>query len=240
MIEFNEISRVCLETGDAGAIYTGRNLTTRGTMIRYNHFHDIGRTIQPGQGFVDVMSVYLDDCACGTTIYGNIFERSGRAAMIGGGRDNTIENNVFIDCDPAVHVDGRGEGWMKAEFHDPNGTIMKGLKEVPYEEPPYSVRYPHLAGILKDEPGLPKYNHIIRNICVGPRWIDWLDGLNENKVDVRDNFTSGDPGFVDRAKGDFRLGPGSRALAVDFKPIPIHQIGLVKDEYRRQLGSGKR
>ncbi len=235
LIEFNEVFRVCLETGDAGAFYTGRNLTTRGTMIRYNHFHDIGRTVEPGRGFVDVMSVYLDDCACGTTIFGNVFERSGRAAMIGGGRDNTIENNLFIDCDPAVHVDGRGEGWMKAEFHDPNGTIMKELKEVPYQQPPYSARYPHLANILDDQPGLPKYNLIVRNICAGPRWIDWLDGLNETKVEVRDNVTSGDPGFVNRAGGDFRLRPDSRALALGFKPIPFDQIGLVKDKYRETV-----
>jgi hypothetical protein len=236
VFEFNDVFRVCLETGDAGAFYTGRNLTTRGTMIRHNHFHDIGPTLETKQGFVDVMSVYLDDCACGTTLYGNVFERAGRAAMIGGGRDNTIENNLFIDCNPAVHVDGRGEGWMKADFHDPNGTIMNGLKEVPFNQPPYSVRYPHLANILEDEPGLPKYNHILRNICAGPKWIDWLDGLNENKVDVRDNLTSGDPGFVDRSKGDFRLRRGSPALALGFKPIPFKEIGLIKDKYRKSFG----
>jgi hypothetical protein len=243
VFEYNDVSRVCLETGDAGAFYTGRNLTTRGTMIRFNHFHNIGRSIVTKQGFVDVMSVYLDDCACGTTIFGNIFERAGRAAMIGGGRDNTIENNLFVDCDPAVHVDGRGEGWMKAEFHDPKGTIMTGLKEVPYSKPPYSDRYPHLANILEDEPGLPKYNHILRNICAGPKWIDWLDGLNENKVEVRDNLTSGDPGFVDRANGDFRLRPGSPALKLGFKPLPFQAIGLIRDENRtsvaRQGGAGR-
>ena len=235
LIEYNDVYRVCLETGDAGAFYTGRNLTTRGTMIRYNHFHEITRTIKSKQGFVDVMSVYLDDCSCGTTVYGNIFERGGRAVMIGGGRDNTIENNLFIDCDPAVHVDGRGEGWMKADFYDPKGTIMTTLKQVPYDKPPYSVRYAHLANVLDDQPGLPKYNRILHNICSGPRWIESLDGLNESKIEVRDNLTAGDPGFVDRAKADFRLRSGSPALAIGFKPIPFNQIGLVKDEYRKSV-----
>jgi hypothetical protein len=235
LIEYNDVYRVCLETGDAGAFYTGRNLTTRGTKIRYNHFRDIARTIETKQGFVDVMSVYLDDCACGTTVYGNIFERGGRAVMIGGGRDNTIENNLFVDCDAAVHVDGRGEGWMKAEFHNPNGTIMTSLKEVPYKRPPYSVRYAHLADILDDEPGLPKYNRILRNICAGPRWIIWLDGLNESKVEVRGNLTASDPGFVNRKEADFRLRRSSPAFALGFKPIPINQIGLVEDEYRKSV-----
>ncbi len=235
LFEYNEVYQVCLETGDAGAFYTGRNLTTRGTMIRYNRFRDISRALEAKGGFVDVMSVYLDDCACGTTLFGNIFQRAGRAAMIGGGRDNIIENNIFVDCNPAIHVDGRGEGWMRAEFFAPEGTIMTGLKAVPYYRPPYSDRYPHLANVLEDQPGLPKYNQILRNICVGPKWIEWLDGLNESKVEVRDNITKGDPGFVDAARGDFRLKEGSPGLKLGFKPIPAERIGLVKDDYRRGL-----
>ena len=235
LIEYNDVYRVCRETGDAGAFYTGRNLTTRGTVIRYNYFHDISRTVDAKSGFVDVMSVYLDDCACGTTIYGNVFYRGGRAAMIGGGRDNTVENNVFVDCNPAIHVDGRGEGWMKAAFHATNDTIQTTLRAVPYRQPPYSSRYPHLANILEDEPGLPKYNRILRNICVGSKWIEWLDGLNETKVEVTDNLTAEDPGFIDRARADFRLGPDSPALKLGFKPIPFPQIGLVQDEYRRSV-----
>jgi hypothetical protein len=238
LFEYNEVYRVCLETGDAGAFYMGRNLTTRGTVIRYNHFRDIARALAGQKGFVDVMSVYLDDCACGTTIFGNIFERAGRAAMIGGGRDNTIENNIFVDCNPAIHVDGRGEGWMKKEFFDPTATIMTSLKAVPYRQPPYSTRYPHLADILEDQPGLPKYNRILRNICTGPKWIEWLDGLNENKVEVRDNMVNGDPQFKDAAKGDFRLREGSTAKKLGFKEILTSQIGLVKDDYRRSLPKG--
>jgi homoserine acetyltransferase len=235
VIEYNDVRRVCLETGDAGAFYTGRNLTTRGTIIRYNSFHDISRSVEAKAGFVDVMSVYLDDCACGTTVYGNVFYRGGRAVMIGGGRDNTVENNIFVDCNPAIHVDGRGEGWMKQAFHATNDTIQTTLRAVPYNQPPYSTRYPHLASILEDEPGLPKYNRILRNICVGTNWIDWLDGLNETKVEVTDNLTAGDPGFVDRAKADFRLRPDSPALKLGFKPLPLEQIGLLQDEYRRSI-----
>ena len=36
--------------------------------------------------------------------------RGSRAAMIGGGRDCTFENNIFVDCTPATHVDSRGGG----------------------------------------------------------------------------------------------------------------------------------
>ena len=227
VFEYNDVYRVCRETGDAGAFYTGRNLTTRGTIIRFNHFHDIARSLETKDGFVDVMSVYLDDCACGTTIFGNIFERAGRAAMIGGGRDNLIENNLFIDCNPAIHVDARGEGWMKANFDDPKDTIQTTLRAVPYNQPPYLTRYPHLANILQDRPGFPKYNRVIRNICVGPKWIEWQDGLNETTIEVQNNLTKGDPGFVDAAHGNYTLRLDSPALKLGFKPIPAQEIGLL-------------
>ncbi len=228
VFEYNEVYDVCRETGDAGAFYTGRNLTTRGTQIRYNYFHDIARSLNSSNSFVDVMSVYLDDCACGTTVEGNLFVRAGRAVMIGGGRDNVVENNVFIDCNPAVHVDARGEGWMKASFEDPKETIQTTLRAVPFDRPPYSTRYPHLADILQDRPGFPKYNRIEHNICVGPRWIEWQDGLSERDVAVRNNLTDGDPGFVDQKHGDYHLLPGSKAWDLGIKPLPLAKMGLLK------------
>ena len=36
--------------------------------------------------------------------------------MIGGGRDNRVVGNVFLDCHPAVHVDARGKGWASFWF----------------------------------------------------------------------------------------------------------------------------
>ncbi|NLH99619.1 MAG: hypothetical protein GX446_09035 [Chthonomonadales bacterium] len=226
IVELNDISRVCLQTGDAGAIYMGRNMTMRGNVIRWNYFHDITRTIGGGGGFVDVMSVYLDDCFCGTTIYGNVFVRGGRAAMIGGGRDNTIENNVFVDCTPAVHVDSRGIGWASFWFDGRDPFIMNGLKEVNHDQPPYSVRYPQLVNLLTDEPGRAKGNVIARNVAVGGKWIEMFDGLDEKTVRMEDNVIEGDPGFADIAALDLRLKPGSALSKIGFKPIPLQKIGL--------------
>ena len=43
-----------------------------------------------------------------------------------------------------------------------------------------------------------------------------------------------DPGFVDAAKGDFRLKPGAPLFdTVGFRPIPVDEIGLYKDEWLR-------
>ena len=42
LFESNDVHHVCLETGDAGAFYTGRDWTTQGTVLRYNYIHDLG------------------------------------------------------------------------------------------------------------------------------------------------------------------------------------------------------
>jgi len=172
-----------------------------------------------------VMAVYLDDCASGTTVYGNLFVRAGRAAMIGGGRDNTIENNLFVDCSPAVHVDARGMGWAKFWFDGRDPTLMDRLKAVGHDRPPYRTRYPALAGILSDDPARPKGNRIVRNICVGGKWIEWLDGMDERTVEVRDNLVGGDAGLVPGRNGRFTLRPDSPALRLGFRPIPVDRIG---------------
>ncbi|MBM3475750.1 MAG: right-handed parallel beta-helix repeat-containing protein, partial [Armatimonadetes bacterium] len=91
LIEFNEIHSVCLESNDAGAMYAGRNWVMRGTVVRHNYLHHINGF--EGRGCV---GVYLDDMWCGTEISGNVFYRVTNAAFIGGGRDVTIENNIFV------------------------------------------------------------------------------------------------------------------------------------------------
>lgn len=233
LIEFNEIHHVCTETGDAGAFYMGRDLTQRGTVIRYNYFHDLGKSLQ-AETFVDVMAVYLDDCTCGITIFGNLFVRAGRAAMIGGGRDNTVENNIFVDCEPSVHVDARGMGWASFWFDGRDSTLMDRLKAVPYQKPPWSERYPELVTILNDEPAVPKGNKIVRNVSVGGRWIDLYDNLTDKIVTIRDNITQGDAGVEVTPKG-VRLRKNSPAFRIGFQPIPVQKIGLYRDAYRRRL-----
>ncbi|NCO39363.1 MAG: hypothetical protein COZ06_21885 [Armatimonadetes bacterium CG_4_10_14_3_um_filter_66_18] len=222
VIEYNEIHSVCYESNDAGAIYTGRNWTMRGTVLRHNYLHHING--REGRGCV---GMYLDDQFSGTTMYGNLFSQVTRAAMIGGGRDCTIENNVFVDCVPATHVDARGLGWAASGF----GGLKASLAQTPYKQEPWASRYPQLVSILDDDPMAPKGNVIARNICVGGRWGDF-EAKAKPLVTFTDNFLEGDPGFVDAAQGDFRLRDDSPALKLGFKPIPLKEIGLVNDGNR--------
>ena len=228
LIEFNEFHHVCLETDDVGAFYMGRNWTQRGNVVRYNYFHHLGRH----GGGVGVMAIYLDDWASGTTIYGNICFQAGRAVLIGGWRDNLVENNVFVDCTPSIHVDARGLGWAKSYFDGSDNTLFDRLKAVDYRHPPWSDRYPELLTLLDDEPVMPKGNVIARNISVGGRWLDLADGLTDATVKLEDNLVDVDPLFVDRAKEDFRLQPSSPAFKLGFKAIPVEKIGLERSKLR--------
>ena len=46
-------------------------------------------------------------------------------------------------------------------------------------------------------------------------------------------YADQDPGFVDMAKGDYRLAKNAPVLnRIGFRPIPLEEIGLYQDEYR--------
>ena len=221
LIEFNEIHSVCFESNDAGAIYSGRDWTMRGTVIRYNYLHDI--TGFEGRGCV---GVYLDDMYCGTEIVGNVFYRVTSAAFIGGGRDCLIENNIFVDCKPAVHIDARALGWASSCS---DGWVKEGnekgtLSGIKYNQPPYSQRYPKLVNILAEDPAAPRGNVVARNICVGGKWDD-IEGKARPLVTFQDNLLGQDPHFLNAAELDFRLAQNSPAFKLGFKRIPVEKIG---------------
>jgi len=226
LIELNEIHHVCLETGDVGAIYMGRDYTFRGNIIRHNFIHHTGGV---GMGS---MGIYMDDCVSGTQIYGNVLWKLHRAVFLGGGRDFKVENNIFIDCDPAIDIDGRGMSKSPVWHNMVYNTMKDRLESMNWKQPPYSTRYPELADLEKyyaKDDGLPPGNILVaNNICVGDKWLITRWGATDDMVEVRDNFVREDPHFIDAASGDFRLKDDSPAYKLGFKKIPFEQIGLVK------------
>ncbi|MCE5241177.1 right-handed parallel beta-helix repeat-containing protein [bacterium] len=232
LIEFNEFHSVVYEANDAGVIYAGYDWTMRGHEIRYNYFHDIYGF--EGRGCV---GVYLDDMFSSAHIHSNVFYRVPRAAFIGGGHDTTIENNIFVDCKPAIHVDARALGWASGSYD----TLVSRLKAMPYETEPWRTRYPQLLTILDHEPMRPQGNIVARNICVGGRW-DEVDAKARPGVMFIDNLLDQDPQLVGAKKladpkafpvaTDFALKPQSPALKLGFKPLPVAQMGLYQSPDR--------
>jgi len=234
VLELNEAYRLSWETGDVGTFYSGRNWTFRGNTVRHNFFHDI-----KAPGTHGSMTVYLDDSHSSTAIVGNVFYRTQRAAFIGGGRDNLVEGNIFVECETAVHLDNRSQGWAK-KYQKPGGDhrMYAKVKEVRHDQPPWSDRYPKLARILKEDPHAPLGNVVRKNVSVRcRRWLGVYRG-GEKLLKLEDNFvTKDDPGFVNPEAMDFRLKPDSVVFekVPGFEAIPFEKIGLQVDEYRRAL-----
>lgn len=244
-MEFNEIHHVALETGDVGAIYTGRDYTYRGNRIRHNFIHHTGGV---GMGS---MGAYMDDCVSGTEITGNVFYRVQRAAFLGGGRDHRVENNLFVDCDPAVQVDGRGLDGSPVWRSMVDRTMRERLAAVPLGL--YRERYPEMKSLdayygTPHGPALegadfkgvpPGNNRVLRNVCVG-KWIQSGWHAGNGALELEGNLVGTDPGFVGAMgegarPSDFALRPDSPAWALGFQRIPVEEIGVRPDRWRRRL-----
>ena len=162
-ISGNEIFDVVKETSDAGAVYVGRDFVSHGNMVRGNIFRDI----QPYRKGKDVKGVYIDDQASGVTVRENIFARVQQPVFIGGGRDNLVEDNLFFQSSPVLHLDARGVEGQRAELTNPNSTLLRRLSSLPYKEAPFANRFPNLPSIMDDDFGFPKYNVFRNNRIVG-------------------------------------------------------------------------
>jgi hypothetical protein len=226
VLEFNEIHHVCNQTADAGAVYMGHDWTMRGNVFRYNYLHDINSGTWT-TNVVEVVGLYLDDCFSGSTIFGNIFCSVDWGVEVGGGRDNLVENNIFVDCRVcSISVDQRLSSWMSYELTNANSTLLTNLRAMPYQAPPWSIRYPALVNILNDEPALAKGNVIQQNIRYGGSWLRLLDNV-ATVLTGTNNFASGDPLFVSYSQRQFGLLANSPALTLGFQPIPQSRFGPV-------------
>jgi hypothetical protein len=164
IIRHNDITRVASECGDCAAIYTGRDWTARGSCIDGNVIHGI----VPAPHRNDVNAIYLDDGASGILVQGNLVVGLRRGILLGGGRDNVIMDNTIVGADQyGILVDARGTTWAARSVTDASSEIRRKLTTVPYDKEPYRSRYPHLAELLQDEPGMPKYNWISGNSFFG-------------------------------------------------------------------------
>ncbi len=169
-IALNEITEVATETGDSGAIYSGRDWASRGNIIEGNYFHHItpANILGSDHRYLDVKGVYLDDMLSGITVRGNVFYKVMQPVFIGGGRNNSISGNIFLDpIGPAISIDDRGLRWASPSVNDPESTIRKRLRAVPYDGPVYADKYPELPNILGNNPGSPDSNTLDGNIAIG-------------------------------------------------------------------------
>jgi hypothetical protein len=209
LIERNEITRVTTDTSDAGAIYTGRDWTARGTIIRNNFLHDL----RAAAGF-ETKGVYLDDFASGTTVEGNIFLRVDQPVFIGGGRDNTVVGNIFVDSSPGVFIDARGLTWAKNAVHDGESELRGALAAMPVASATWKARYPGLSSVMSDDPAEPKRNRAAGNLFIESE-------PYETKPEVNLELQKLDPAQASPMPG--ALASTKLERARDFRPLFAYQ-----------------
>jgi hypothetical protein len=96
---------------------------------------------------------------------------------------------------------------------------------MPCQTPPWSSEYPALVTLPTNNPGAALGNIIQNNVSyntqAGYSWIEWWNDAQTN-VTVTDNFTSGDPLFVNSSQPRLGLLPNSPVWALGFQPIPMN------------------
>jgi len=263
VIEFNHIHHVNLETDDTGAIESWNvSWAKRGTEIRHNYIHDVlgygqkdGRWVSPSLA----CGIYLDDGTCGTHVFGNIVVRAPLGGVhIHGGRDNVIENNMFID---GASQQTTCSGYGPTEHLIP----VIGENSKPFlNNLAYQKKYPALAHFDLETAWQMAGNKFLRNIVYyhgtnaalfsfqnppfdqtesdfnllfhfgQPTWSRcgspaWLEA-EAKKLD--EHSIVADPLFVDPARDDYRLRDDSPAFKLGFQPIPLEKIGPYEDPLR--------
>jgi hypothetical protein len=216
LIEYNEFRKVVLESDDQGAVDIYTSPSYRGIVFRHNAFIDIGDGAKQhaGQG-----GIRFDDIISGMTVYGNVFLRAGRGfggVQMNCGKDNIIDNNLFLDCQ--VAVSGGYGGWnpsweINRSPNPPKEFILNDL---------YRARYPDLARMYET----PNLNYLWRNAIIRcGQDIAWSPETYDR---VANAIRAEDPGFLNGTEF-FNMPDTDLFGPLGLRTIPLQEIGLYPD-----------
>jgi hypothetical protein len=223
--QYNKVHDVCKETRRRG-IYTGRDWTFRGNVIKHNLFYDIVGF--NGEGAV---GVYFDDQYSSGEIYGNIFFNLTTGILIGGGRDNSVKNNMFIGSNYGLYMDARGIGACGPQN---NQSLYDTLLTVPYTSEVWANAFPELASILDGNPNVPENNSVGSNVFVDTNTPVFLctEPFFEGLLTVTEDCELTMEDFEDASALNFNFKAGAKdkcatAFKTAFQDIPLDMIGLL-------------
>lgn len=235
LVEFNRLEHLNLETCDTGAIETlGRDKQLSHNMIRFNLIRNVVGMGTTSKGAIlspyYCWGIYLDDFSSGTTVYGNIIiDTVLGSVMLHGGKNNLIENNIFINGQKnQIQLEPKDDSMQE-------NIIRRNL--IVYKQPE--------ASLVKSSSQL--WNRKILAECdFNVYWCNNLQDLAATTAAIspEGSFAQwqaagfdrhsliANPSIVDWQKGNYKLMPDSPAFDLNFRPIPTHSIG--SDNY--QLG----
>ncbi|MCG2658917.1 MAG: right-handed parallel beta-helix repeat-containing protein [Kiritimatiellae bacterium] len=259
VVEFNEIRYVCEETIDNAAINCWmerppKNGERCGHIIRFNLIADCFHIEVVDGKAVDIwhsFGIYLDNYTSNCLVYGNIIIHATFAGvMVHGGKNNIIENNIFMDCRINFKLQNCIAEWRywKLQGFDDFMTGNHFSHNVCYQSKNICPQYPdpnselYLLSLhmwtdrvlarcdynLVFWTGKGQYTVQQGNEVPEDQKIKSFDrwralGYDEHSIIA-------DPLFMDIEHGDYRLRPESPALTLGFQPIPFDRIGVRKPQ----------
>lgn len=214
LLEFNEVRRTNLETGDSGGIYFyNTDRAKEGNIVYNNLVADVigmgttedGKIVTPNYTW----GIYIDGESSKTTVRSNLVYRNVLGGVfINGGHGNAVENNVLVDGSARQvmysNYSQRGVGnvFRRNLIAYPNPEAVLGLGDQPDTA--------HLAS---------DWNLFWHNGLAVPE----LDNLRGRGFET--HSVVADPLFVNPAKDDYRLRPDSPAFQLGFRPVDTRRIG---------------
>ena len=238
LFEYNYIHEICTETNDAGAVYSYRRWDWNDNVFRFNLIENVIDRVGGGMP----SAFYLDDLISDQVIYGNIMANvGGRGILVNGGRNNRIENNIFINIskwpvdyyatalgryDGALYPDG----WLWKSISS-NSDYLSDMRRfaVPVHLVMIEQTYTNLPE-HPDDPGTPSYGVLRNNIGYMSRSFGADDEVDAFGTVEANLLYSEDPGFNDVQNGDYSLRADSRVFRdlPGFCGIDFDSIGVQK------------
>ena len=153
IIQYNDFYNALKYCDDAGVIYGNPCLIGFGNVIQYNRVSDL-KSLNPEQ--TELYMIYLDADTSGVTMKGNLLDATDATtavaiALIGGGRNNIVEDNVIIgDGDLHFYMSNR---YSTGSLHDgllSSKTLTKFINKLTDEQKEnWFTKYP----AIEDEYG---------------------------------------------------------------------------------------
>jgi hypothetical protein len=221
-LEYNRILNTSLETHDTGGIEVtqGEKDFRSHSLIRNNIVGDtIGYSADGPKPVFLSWGIYLDSFAGGYTVTHNITYRSSHGGlMLQGGKDNRIENNVFVD--------GAYSQVYVANCENNSTGLVFRRNILAYTAPDAAL---FVCGRIDEE-----VIRIDRNLYFPPGGktpvvcgCESLAAWRKRGFDR--NSLIADPRFVDPAHDNYALKPDSPAFQLGFEPIDTSHVGLLRD-----------
>ena len=216
VIEYNVTRDVSKEFEDSAAVYSPGGQRCFGNVFRYN---DIGST----RGYCNAW--YADDCSSGHVVYGNVFRDFGHCGIfIGGGRNNTISNNLVTAGGCGLHIDNRGLWWE--QYSNQEKLHRELVRRYDYQGTWVRENYPELSKWYEDYPKMFGYydNQWINNVVLNCAACADLQECRKLTIDEKRLVSKGNVYVMTTGGGNmgtWRIGGIVRAHGTKESPSPV-------------------